>query len=299
MSSGVRWAIWLAGFLSMAVTSMLSLLRRGAATGGDGCPHCAGSADMYPVFRMPVPSRGYDRRWWCPCSRSRDAALRAAGGRVTFVLVDDVAWIEARTLDIETVRETFALAARHVLADTATEYHAVITVAELSAAVQQRTKIRQRQAPSLWMGDVLYRVAKDCVRRAEPLLGSLCVGPDGRMSDWYADTVLTVRGDTVTDPEQHAAQERLECYRRHGAELPADGGVPALPPVREVARRSPRAAKAPRTPRAAREPKAPLVRTSKPSATVSRSRQPEPPQTATCPRCFMQLPATGLCDTCD
>ncbi|WP_181310372.1 hypothetical protein [Nocardioides campestrisoli] len=216
--------------------------------------------------------------------------------------MDDVAWIEARTLDIETVRETFALAARHVLADTATEYHAVITVAELSAAVQQRTKIRQRQAPSLWMGDVLFRVAKDCVRRAEPLLGSLCVGPDGRMSDWYADTVLTVRGDQVTDPEQHAAQERLECYRRHGAELPANGGEPALPPVREVARRSPKAAKSTRPARASKDAAVAKVtphRTSKPSATVSRSRQPEPPRTATCPRCFMQLPATGLCDTCD
>lgn len=204
--------------------------------------------------------------------------------------MDEVAWIEARTLDIETTRETFALAARHVLADTATDYHAVITVAELANAVQQRTKIRQRQAPSMWMGDVLYRVAKDCLRRAEPLLGALCVGPDGMMSEWYADTVNSVRGDVVTDPEQHAAEERLECYRRHGADLPPGGGEPALPPRREIVRRSPatRATRAstPREPRAQK-------------ATVSKARQPDPPRAATCPRCFMQLPATGLCDTCD
>ena len=127
------------------------------------------------------------------------------------------------------------------------------------------------------------------------------LGP-GASHDWYADTVLTVRGDQVTDPEQHAAQERLECYRRHGAELPANGGEPALPPVREVARRSPKAAKSTRPARASKDAAVAKVtphRTSKPSATVSRSRQPEPPRTATCPRCFMQLPATGLCDTCD
>ncbi|WP_110181867.1 hypothetical protein [Nocardioides solisilvae] len=207
--------------------------------------------------------------------------------------MDEVAWIEARTLDVETTRETFALAARHVLADTATEYHAVITVAELAQAVQQRTKIRQRQAPSLWMGDVLYRVAKDCRRRAEPLLGALCVGPDGRMSEWYADTVNSVRGDVVTDPEQHAAEERLECYRRHGAELPPGGGEPALPPRRELARRpGGTRTSAPRAPREPRQPRAP-------KETVSKARQPDPPKAATCPRCFMQLPATGLCDTCD
>ena len=84
--------------------------------------------------------------------------------------MDDVAWIEARTLDTETVRATYALAARHVLADTAMEYHAVITVPELSAAVQRRSRIRTKQAPGLWMGDVLYRVAQDCHRRGEPLL---------------------------------------------------------------------------------------------------------------------------------
>src|SRR5690606_8022043 len=113
---------------------------------------------------------------------------------------------------------------------------------DLAVALQEKTLIRQRQAPSQWMGDVLFRVAKDCRRRNEPLLGALVVGPQGRMSDWYADTVAEVRGDDVTDPEMHAAQERLDCYRVHGAELPEGGGVPALPPARERVRRAPRTA---------------------------------------------------------
>ncbi|QCC76780.1 hypothetical protein [Nocardioides daphniae] len=189
--------------------------------------------------------------------------------------MNDTPWIEARTIDLENARETFALAARHVLADVAGDYHAVITVPELARQVQERTRIRNRQAPGLWIGDILFRVAKDCHRRAEPLLGSLVIGPDGRMPEWYADTVNAVRGDVVTSPEMHAATERLECYRRHGADLPADGGEPALPrrpwpasgrhahrvrPPRGRARRvrRPRARRARRRPRS--PPRSPLPR---------------------------------------
>ena len=204
--------------------------------------------------------------------------------------MDEVAWIEARTLDIETARETWALAARHVLADTAAEYHAVITVAELADAVQQRTRIRNRQAAGLWLGDVLYRVAKACVSRREPLLGALCVGPDGRMSDWYADTVTTVRGDTITDAEQHAAEERLDCYRVHGAELPPGGGEPALPPRAQPARRAAGTSR-PGTSRP-RSAAAPAARRTTP-------RKPEPAPAPLCPTCFMVLPSTGVCDNCD
>lgn len=214
----------------------------------------------------------------------------------------DTPWIEARTIDLENVRETFALAARHVLADVAGDYHAVITVPEFARQVQERTRIRNRQAPSLWVGDVLYRVAKECHRRAEPLLGALVVGSDMHMPEWYADTVNAVRGDVVGSPELHAAEERLECYRRHGAELPSDGGEAALPPAPVPGRRAPRtptgtgstsrssartsAPRAPRTPRAS-TPRTPAVA------------KPAPPAEKLCPSCFMVLPSTGRCDNCD
>lgn len=206
--------------------------------------------------------------------------------------MNDVAWIEARTLGTQAARETYALAARHVLADVAGDYHATITVAELAAAVQERTRIRNRQAPGLWIGDICYRVAVDCHRRGEPLLGSLCVGPDGQMNDWYADTVLTVRGDHVTDAEQHAAQERLDCYRVHGADLPEGGGVPGFPAPPARATRPQRANSTRTTSRstgAVRTRKSPAPAPAKPAAPVAK----------TCPSCFMQLPSTGLCDNCD
>lgn len=211
--------------------------------------------------------------------------------------MNDTPWIEARTIDLENVRETYALAARHVLADVAADYRAVITVPELAQKLQDRTRIRNRQAPGLWIGDVLFRVAKDCQRRREPLLGSLVVGTDGHMPEWYADTVNVVRGDVVTNPELHAAEERLECYRTHGADLPADGGEPALPVLPEPARRAPRTSSSRTT-----TPRATTSRTTSPRAAAPRkAATPKytPPAEKFCPSCFMVLPATGRCDNCD
>ena len=208
--------------------------------------------------------------------------------------MSETPWIEARTIDLENVRETYALAARHVLADVAGDYHAVITVPELARQVQERTRIRNRQAPGLWVGDILFRVAKDCRRRSEPLLGALCVTSDGHMPEWYADTVNAVRGDVVDNPEMHAAEERLECYRRHGAEIPAGGGEAALPPVREAVRRAPRSSVGgTRTPAGPRAPRAPR------KAAAPKILKPEPVPEKLCPSCFMVLPSTGVCDNCD
>lgn len=198
--------------------------------------------------------------------------------------MSDVPWIEAATIGSEAARETWALAARHILADAAAEYHAVITVQELGDAVQQRSRIRTRQAPHYWIGDVLYRVASDCNRRREPLLSALCVRADGTMGDWYADTVLTLRAETVADADEHAAVERLECYRRNGAELPPGGGEPARP-ARAAGSRA----------------RASTGTTSRPTARVVKPARVAKTDVApkVCDRCFMALPASGLCDYCD
>ncbi len=199
--------------------------------------------------------------------------------------MNDVPWIQAATIGSEAARETWALAARHVLADAAEEYHAVVTAQALADAVQERSRVRTRQAVHQWIGDVLYRVAVDCERRREPLLNSLCVTAGGAMGEWYADTVLTVRGERVGDAEEHAAQERLECYRRHGADLPPGGGEPARPPVPERARSSRAAAGTTRAPRKAA---ASTPRVVKVEAALR-----------ICDRCFTALPASGHCDYCD
>jgi len=202
----------------------------------------------------------------------------------------EVPWIEATTIGPEAARDTWALAARHALENTARDYHAVITAAELGEFVQQRSRIRTKQAYRYWIGDVLYRVAHDCVRRREPVLGALCVNANGTMGDWYADTLLHLRDEQIDDREQHAAEERLECYRYHGADLPPGGGEPALPPRPEPPAR---AARAPRATGSTRPPRAP--RAAKP-APAPKKVEAAP---KVCPTCFMALPASGQCDFCD
>ncbi len=204
--------------------------------------------------------------------------------------MNDVAWIEAATIGSEAARETWALAARHLLADVAADYQAVLTVQDLGDAVQQRSRIRTRQAVHYWIGEVLYRVAADCERRREPNLGSLCIRADGSMGDWYADTVLTLRSEAVTDADEHAAIERLECYRRNGAELPEGGGEPHRT-VRTTPSRIRTTA-----------PKVSTTRSSGASTRVAKTprvAKSDAPPPKVCGTCFMALPASGHCDYCD
>lgn len=104
----------------------------------------------------------------------------------------------------------------------------------------------------------------------DPPLTSLVVhAHDGKVGDGYKAVLEIVGGPPIADElarERHAAEARLTCYRRFSTDLPADGGTPALSPKLQAA--------------------------------VERSRQPERAPRASCPRCHLQLPATGVCDSC-
>lgn len=213
-------------------------------------------------------------------SGGRDGAariLRALGFEVTYV--DDAGfaetpatgtWVEAAEVGTDRARNAWADAARDILLDAANRYHSVVTYKELSSQVQFRTGIRTKQLMHYWIGDVLGRVAAECSRRGEPLLSSLCVNAEGSVGDGYAVAVYTAYSETPGDPDDHAARERLACYQYFkAADLPADGGAPALTP--------------------------------KLAATRARTRRSKTVQrpTAHCRNCNMQLPATGVCDFCD
>ena len=148
-------------------------------------------------------------------------------------------------------------------------YNALIEYGELAEAVQAESGIRTKMLVHYWIGDVLGRVSRECHRRGEPLLSSLCVHKDGTVGDGYATMLrATNRGETPPDLDMHAAHERLECYRYFGATLPDGGGVPTLTP--KVAAKRSRA---------------------------TRRRVDETPRPV-CPTCHLALPATGQCDTC-
>jgi hypothetical protein len=176
-------------------------------------------------------------------------------------------WREATDVGAEESRTAWAEAARPILIDVAHHYHAVITYKELAAEVQRVTGIRTRQLTHYWIGDVLGRVSRDSMSREEPLLSALCVNADGSVGDGYAAGVAAADGEVNGDGDDHAAQQRLACYRFFEApDLPAAGGSAALTP--QLAARRTRLRKA---------------------------RIAEAPADV-CPTCHTQLPATKVCD---
>ncbi|WP_327265267.1 hypothetical protein OG444_30800 [Streptomyces sp. NBC_01232] len=167
-------------------------------------------------------------------------------------------------------RDRWAEEAYAVLTGVAGTYHAVITYKALGAEVQERSGIRTEALLHNWIGSVLGRVVREAHRRGDPPLTALVVhSGDGMVGVGYKE-VLEIAGQPpvldAAEREQHAARARLDCYRRFGAELPPDGGVPALAPVYRAA------------------------------VERRRARTAEPPPV--CTGCFVQLPATGVCDSC-
>lgn len=203
-------------------------------------------------------------------------------------------WIEAATLGRDDAHATWALAARMRLEEVAADYHATISYGDLADWVQERSRIRTRQQPRHWLGDVLYRTMQENQERREPFLASLCVDLSGRVGSGYVGRVHYLRGGVEPpDADVHAATERLECYRWFGAMLPDGGGVPG-PPPREASTRRTQPPSSARSGAGARRTRA----TTTPTATRPRvARSDVMPKI--CDRCFMALPASGECDTCD
>lgn len=177
--------------------------------------------------------------------------------------------VDASEMGDDAARTAWAESAREVLIETAGKYHSVITSKELAATVMSRSNIVTKRPSHYWIGDVLGRVAMDSAKRGEPLLSSLCVNADGSVGAGYAPSVVAARGEISGDPDDHAARERLECYRAFGADLPSGGGSWALTPRLSASRSRERRA-------AAAEKMPPL-----------------------CPKCHTAVPSTGICDYCD
>jgi hypothetical protein len=183
-----------------------------------------------------------------------------------------------------------------VLLEAAGRYRATVTYKQLAAAVQEASGITTTVPMHQWIGDVLGRVTDECQSRGEPLLSSLCISVQGSVGQGYADAVERARGTRPADPDEHAAEERLSCYRHWEADgLPRDGGTPLRTAHFTPARKAP-ARKAPvRKPTATRAA-SPRKMTGRPTA-AAEATPPKPVQL--CPRCFTAVPASGICDYCD
>ncbi|CAN5257251.1 hypothetical protein BH09ACT12_BH09ACT12_22220 [soil metagenome] len=176
---------------------------------------------------------------------------------------------DASEIGQEAAVAAWAVAARPILENAARSYQSVVTQKELAAQVQEDSDVRTRQQIRHWIGDVLAMVTADCASRSEPLLSALCVNALGSVGDNYARDVEAATGVAPTEGDDHAAAQRLACYRQYEAVgLPEDGGFAAL------------------TPRLA--------------GTRDRARKARLAERVvpTCPDCFMELAATGVCDNC-
>ena len=197
---------------------------------------------------------------------------------------------DASEVGSSNARAAWADAARPVLLEAAGRYRALVTYKQLATAVQEASGITTTQLMHQWIGDVLGRVTDECQSRGEPLLSSLCVSMQGSVGQGYADAVEHARGTRPTDPDDHAAHERLSCYRHWEATgLPRDGGTPLrtahFTPVRKAAARK-------------TTPRATTPRKASPRKSTAAAK-PEPKPIQLCPTCFTQVPASGVCDYCD
>lgn len=176
-------------------------------------------------------------------------------------------WRDAAEVGVEESRAAWAEAARPILIDVAQHYNAVITYKDLAEEAQRVTGVRGSQQMHYWIGDVLGRVSRESFSRGEPLLSSLCVKADGTVGERYAVAVAETTDDLTADADDHAAAQRLACYRFFEAsDLPNDGGQPTLTPQLT-----------------ARRARAKKVRLAEVPIDV-------------CPSCNQQLPATKVCD---
>lgn len=131
----------------------------------------------------------------------------------------------------------WSTAATPVLVKVAERYNGRITYTELADAVQAQTGVRTKMLLSNWIGQVLEAVALDCRANQTVLLTALCVHQDGTVGEGYAKAA-SYFGVKPADPEMHAAQVRLDCYRRYAVDMPDDGGVPQLTPEEEDRRKA-------------------------------------------------------------
>ncbi|MEV6430892.1 hypothetical protein [Nocardia sp. NPDC051463] len=164
------------------------------------------------------------------------------------------------------------LAAHAELSEIATGYGHFITVAELAERVQEASGVYTEAPTRTWMDAILRKIARRCHNAGEPPLTALCVRQNHTVGETYK-YVLELAGLPIpNDLELHAAYARWQCYLHHGAEMPADQGVPPLTP-KVASHRSARAVG---------------------QAEV----KPQPTRAAVCAQCFIELPASGTCQYC-
>lgn len=159
-------------------------------------------------------------------------------------------------------------AAVPILQRVASNYNGSITYEDLAERIQTETGIRTRVRLSNWIGKVLGPVQDETLTSGNPPLSSLVIQKrTGGVGAGYINHTHMEGYSDDTERQRAAAEDRLTCYRAYSQDLPED----AEPQMTEL-----------------------YVRRHQPRKRDSRTRA----EVATCPRCHMALPASGVCE-CD
>lgn len=167
--------------------------------------------------------------------------------------------------------QLWATHALDVLRDVASRFGELVDYAELSAHVQERSQVRTRVPVMTWIGGVLRRVMQTTRAAGEPPLSVL---------------VIPKRVDSA---EAAWSTARMQCYRRYCADIPEE-----LPIVRATGSGTSVGGRPSSAPAGRTRSSSGTTRAKAPSRPASRLDAPP----ALCPRCFLALPATGVCDNC-
>lgn len=172
--------------------------------------------------------------------------------------------------------KAWAHAAHEVLVATAARPRGAIDQTTLARLVQQRSGIATKQPAAKWIAPLLGVIARHCNENGEPMLPALVVRRDGTVGPMWDEVLRYARiAPPAEGREAHAATQRAACQQRW-----AGAAVPEAPATT----------------------KKPTVVGAKPAAaktTARRTEKREPLQGNACPRCFMQMSLTGVCDNCD
>lgn len=173
---------------------------------------------------------------------------------------------DGSAVDFPDARRSWAEIGHPFLVALAGTFGGLVSYKDFAEEVQSGAGIRTRVLLTNWIGKLLGDIARQAMANGEPSLTSLVVRQNGTIGPGYAE-VYEQRGLAVpADLEQAAANDRFECYRNFGADIPLDGKPMLTPQV---------------------------------VATRSRQRRAAPaPPRQVCPSCFRHLPYSGVCDMC-
>ncbi|TNU73674.1 hypothetical protein FH969_10095 [Miniimonas arenae] len=173
-----------------------------------------------------------------------------------------------------------------LLEEVAGRYGGYVLYGDLAHELFERTGYRTRMLSGNWMGKVLSPVQRATSTDGRPPLTSLVVHADGSVSDGYI-THGHLGGFTDDVARQNAAAaDRLTCYRLYADDVPDDAQPRMTTAWVDRYGEGPRPHREKSERAAARAAKA-----------AAAARAEEPP--AICPSCFMQLPVSGVCGSCD